>query len=234
MRDDQLIFFLGAPGSSWSRIAAILAYSPILNLNLSDQSPEREYYIKTSKSWSHLVNHTGSYFGTGMEFGKNFENPRQSYNKISFKNEILKAFNEHDDERNYLVKSHSLAYDIDWLIETFPKAKIVGVIKQPVEECVKWWKEAGGFNITYPNYDWYLDKDLEKEFNSQQYNLKKFVNECGYPLFGPTISFFKEKLKVDVEHEKVSQYIKAIQLLPPSGQGDPDYRTTTFFYNIDL
>jgi len=42
MRDDQLIFFIGAPGTSWSRIATILGYSPKLNLNLSDYSPERQ------------------------------------------------------------------------------------------------------------------------------------------------------------------------------------------------
>jgi hypothetical protein len=234
MKDEQLIFFIGAPGSSWSRIASILKHSPKLNLNLSDHSPEREYYIKTSKSWSHLINHQGSYFGTGMEFGHKFEKPQDYYNKISFKHELAKAFNEHDDNRNYLIKSHSLAYNIDWLVETFPTSKIILVVKQPIEECVEWWLRAGGFDITYPSYRWYKDKDLKKEFNKQQYKIKKFINDCGYPLYAPTNSFFKNKLEVDIEHEYVQQYIRAIQLLSPTGNGDPDFRTQMCFYNMEI
>ena len=234
MRDDQLIFFIGAPGSSWSRIASILEYSPKLLLNLSDHTSEREYYIKNSKSWSHLVNHQGSYFGTGMEFGYRFESPQDFYNKISFKKEIAKAFTEHNEFKNYLIKSHSLAYNLDWLVETFPTSKIIFVIKQPIEECVEWWQSAGGFDITYPKYDWYKNKDLLKEFNRQQYNIKKFINECGYPVYAPTNSFFKNKLNIDIDNKPVSEYIKAIQLLPPSGEGDPDLRTQMCFYNMEI
>ena len=234
MRDDQLIFFVGAPGSSWSRIATILGYSPKLNLNLSDYSSERQYYIKNSKSWSHLINHQGSYFGSEMEFGYRFEDPESFYNKISFKNELARAFSELDDDKNYLIKSHSLAYNLDWLVNNFPKSKIIFVIKQPIEECVEWWQSAGGFDITYPRYDWYKDKDLHKEFNKQQLSIKKFINDCGYPLYAPTNSLFKNKLQINIDEKPVSEHIKAIQLLNPSGEGDPDYRTQICFYNMDI
>lgn len=234
MRDDQLIFFIGAPGSSWSRIASILEYSPKLNLNLSDHSSERQYYIKNSKSWSHLVNHQGSYFGSGMEFGYRFEDPHNYYTKITFKNELARAFTEHDDEKNYLIKSHSLAYNIKWLVENFPKSKIILVVKQPIEECIDWWHRAGGFDITYPSYEWYKDKDLLKEFNKQQYQIKKFINDCGYPLYAPTNSLFRDKLSINIDEKPVYEYIRAIQLLNPSGAGDPDFRTQVCFYNMDI
>jgi len=234
MRDDQLIFFIGAPGTSWSRIATILGYSPKLNLNLSDYSPERQYYIENSKSWSHLINHQGSYFGTGMEFGYRFEDPQNFYNKISFKNELAKAFSELDDERNYLIKSHSLSYNIDWLVDNFPTSKIIFVIKQPVEECVEWWKNAGGFDITYPSYTWYADKDILKEFNKQQNKIKTFINDCGYLLHAPTNSLFRDKLLIDIDQKPVSEHIKAIQLLNPNGEGDPDFRTQICFYNMEI
>jgi hypothetical protein len=234
MRDDQLVFFIGAPGSSWSRIASILEYSLKLNLNLSDHTSEREYYIKNSKSWAHLINHQGSYFGSGMEFGNKFETVGKYYNKMTFKTELAKAFTQHNDDQNYLIKSHSLAYNIEWLIDNFSKSKIIFVIKQPIEECIEWWQSAGGFDITYPCYDWYKDKDLKKEFNKQQFNIKKFINNCGYPTYAPTNSLFRDKLSINIDNEPVSEYIKAIQLLPPSGIGDPDFRTQMCFYNMEL
>ena len=39
-------------------------------------------------------------------------------------------------------------------------SKIIFVIKQPIEECIEWWQSAGGFDISYPKYDWYKNKDL--------------------------------------------------------------------------
>jgi len=127
-----------------------------------------------------------------------------------------------------------LAYCLDWLVGTFPTSKIIFVIKQPIEECVEWWQSAGGFDITYPKYDWYKNKDLLKEFNRQQYNIKKFINDCEYPVYAPTNSFFKNKLSIDISNKPVSEYIKAIQLLPPNGEGDPDLRTQMCFYNMEI
>jgi len=239
MRDDQLYFFIGCPGSAWSRIAIMLEKARIFNWNLSDHSPEREYYVKANKRNPDLINHLGSYFGSGMEFGEHFEEPGSYYNRISFKNEIAKAFTEHDDHRSYLIKSHALAYNLDWLVGNFPKSKIILVIKEPIEECVNWWNAAGGgsgFNITYPKYQWYYGRDLVKEFGKQQTAIKKFINSCGYPLYAPTRTLFEDILDVNLNDYDTNRYMNVVQLLQNAkrgpGEGSPDFRTMICFYNV--
>jgi len=46
--------------------------------------------------------------------------------------------------------------------------------------------------------------------------------------------YSKNKLDIDINKKPISEYIKAIQLLPPSGEGDPDLRTQMCFYNMEI
>ena len=69
MDDDKLIFWTGAPGSKWSAASYVLSHTSKINIDISDQTPER-CYIHPKKFGG--IRHVGSYFGPGFEFGHKF------------------------------------------------------------------------------------------------------------------------------------------------------------------
>ena len=69
MDDDKLIFWTGAPGSKWSAASYVLSHTSKINIDISDQTPER-CYIHPKKFGG--IRHVGSYFGPGFEFGHEF------------------------------------------------------------------------------------------------------------------------------------------------------------------
>ena len=52
--------------------------------------------------------------------------------------------------------SHEWPYHFDEIIDRYPDAPITLVYRNN-EASMDWWLEAGGFNITYPNYEFYCD-----------------------------------------------------------------------------
>lgn len=230
IREEQMIFFTGVPGSAWSRVATLLAYSPKLNLNNSDRCPEREYFIKTSKSWSTLINHQGGYYGSGMEFGKGFDNPSKHYTKESFVEELMRPFKTINDQ-NYLFKSHSFAYCLDWLVETFPKAKHILVVRDH-EKSLKWWYEAGGFDITYPSYKWYEGR-MDKQLADEDHKIREFLNAKDVLTYAPTKPFFSNKLAIDFSDKEAYNHMLAIQSLGPDGVGRPLFDSCVGLYNFE-
>ena len=46
---------------------------------------------------------------------------------------------------------------LDDIVEWYHRAGII-LIYRPNEASLEWWLQAGGFNITYPNYDYYKDE----------------------------------------------------------------------------
>ena len=149
------IFLTGVPGSRWSGIAQELESEG--GYNISARPPERTY--------THKGNHVGAYFGTGMEFPaildtKNLDLP---YNKKS--------------KKIKLHKSHEWSLMLDDIVEWYNRAGIV-LIYRPNEVSLKWWLQAGGFNITYPNYDYYKDeKTMAKHIAIQNDAILKFAHK---------------------------------------------------------
>ncbi len=46
------------------------------------------------------------------------------------------------------------------------------------EDCFNWWKQAGGWDITYPNYKWYKDDaTMKQQIALQNQAVRKFVFE---------------------------------------------------------
>ena len=128
------IFLTGVPGSRWSGIAQEIEQDP--RFNTTDRTPDREY------THGEFSGHVGAYFGTGMEFPaildtKNLDRP---YTGNSTK----------------LHKSHEWARVLDDIVEQYPHAGIVLIYRND-EASLDWWLEAGGFGITYPNYEFYCD-----------------------------------------------------------------------------
>ena len=46
---------------------------------------------------------------------------------------------------------------LDDIVDGYHRAGII-LIYRPNEAAFKWWLEAGGFDIKYPNYDYYVDE----------------------------------------------------------------------------
>ena len=149
------IFLTGVPGSRWSGIAQEIETK---DFNTSDRTPERTY---THNKYS---GHVGAYYGTGMEFPaildtKNLDLP------------YLKS------KKTKLHKSHEWSLMLDDIVEWYHRAGII-LIYRPNEAALKWWLEAGGFDIKYPNYDYYVDEDtMMTHIEKQNDAILKFAHK---------------------------------------------------------
>ena len=162
----DIIFAVGAPGSKWSRILTVLGMHPDINTSDYEKFPTYGSRVTFNNGKTRRVGvHTGAYFGPGNQVGENFDN-LASLSKEEFLNEIMPCFdNWHTGFK--IIKSHWFAYNIDWLTDNFPKAKII-LVYNGDDEAFKWWHLVGGWNISFPNYSWYKDdirmwQQLQKE-----------------------------------------------------------------------
>ena len=124
------ILVTGAPGSKWSGIVGDIYRSK--DIDQTDYSKKRKF--KNRK-----VNHHGVYFDPGFEF----DNKKEMWD-LPF-----------SGKGKRIIKSHTFAYQLNELKKY--KLPIVMVYRN-CYECYKWWHEAGGFDIEYPNYKPYYKK----------------------------------------------------------------------------
>ena len=145
------ILFTGAPGSKWSSVAQNIYQSP--DIDRSDSTSERTYN-------HHEVKHVGSYFDPGMEF----ENDESNWDK------------PFSGTGSRIIKSHTFAHKLNDLKDLgYP---IVLVYRNNLE-CYDWWVQAGGFDITYPDYKGYY-KDLDNmktQINLQNKDITRFIQQ---------------------------------------------------------
>ena len=130
------IFLTGVPGSKWSGISQLLEDN-VSGFNISNRSPEKEYLHNS------FSGHKGTYFGKGMEF--------EAYLSAEYIDQAWKNV-----EGCKMIKSHEWAYHLDFIKKLFPNDWIM-LVYRPDMPSYAWWHEAGGFNITYPNYASYKD-----------------------------------------------------------------------------
>jgi hypothetical protein len=70
-----------------------------------------------------------------------------------------------------LIKSHTLATKL----HSYRDYRIIMVYRNAYE-CWRWWNEAGGFKIKYPNYSWYMNQNnMFHEIQKQNYGIMKFI-----------------------------------------------------------
>ena len=153
------ILLTGAPGSKWSSVAESLCRSP--DIDRSDCNSERSYN-------NGEVKHVGSYFDPGMEF----ENGRENWDK------------PFSGSGKRIIKSHTFAHKLDELKTLgFP---IVLVYRSHLE-CFDWWKQAGGFDIAYPDYSYYKNMDeMWQHIQAQNKDINRFIlnnsKNISYPI----------------------------------------------------
>jgi hypothetical protein len=182
------ILFTGAPGSKWSSVAESLSRSP--DIDTSDGTSDRAYN-------NGEVKHKGSYFDPGMEF----ENDSEHWDK------------PFSGTGHRIIKSHTFAHQLDEL-KRLPYP-IVIVYRNHLE-CYDWWVRAGGFGITYPNYQYYENLDKMKvHIQNQNKDINRFILENLESITCPLDNFdlcdhlgIKKPPRRDVIHNYADKDIK--------------------------
>ena len=171
----DLIFAAGAPGSKWSRVLSILAHHKDINSSDKEKFPTYQTKVNFHGQEKNVGMHSSAYFGPGHGIGEFFDN-LSSCTKEQFLEEIKKAF-DNFDQGYKIVKSHWFSYNLDWLKENFPKAKIIMVYNGDAE-AFKWWHLVGGWNIKFPYYDWYgTDEKLYKHIKIENRLIFDFMRK---------------------------------------------------------
>lgn len=167
MKQPPYIFVVGAPGSKWSGVARSIYMSPMIN-----RTDHRDSNVYNHRGTA--VNHIGSYFDPGMEYGDFFDHI-EDYSREECEAEFDRPFS--DTEGPKIIKSHVLSKKIHVLRERWPNCPIVMVLRKD-DDCWLWWKQAGGFDITYPSYEWYRDEIVMRgEIASQNRGIEKWFHK---------------------------------------------------------
>lgn len=167
----KYIFVVGAPGSRWSGVAKSIYHSD--QIDQSDDTPERTYFNPNSPAKAKQLMHRGAYFDPGMEFGNELED----FDSLS-KEDLEKIFDApfQGSDKIRIIKSHVLCYHVEKLSKMFGDPIVL--VYRHDEDCFNWWKQAGGWDITYPNYKWYKDDaTMKQQIALQNQAVRKFVFE---------------------------------------------------------
>lgn len=170
----DLIFLIGTPGSKWSAVHRMLCENP--KINTTDWSEEKSwgddvYGLDIHGKISNLGVHKGSYWGPGNMYGKNFDR-LDSVSKEEMLSEFMDAFENWDKIK--IIKSHWFAYNISYLHNLFPKAKLLFCYGGDLESFY-WWHKGGGWGMEYANYSWYEnDARLLEKIKEENSNILKF------------------------------------------------------------
>ena len=145
------ILFTGAPGSKWSSVAENIYQSP--DIDRSDSTSERTYL-------KDVVKHQGAYFDPGMEFDNGPEHWDGPFSGTGRR----------------IIKSHTFAHQLDQLKDL---GHPIVMVRRSNLECYDWWMQAGGFDITYPNYKtYYKDPDtMWSQIKLQNMDITRFIQQ---------------------------------------------------------
>jgi len=152
------IFFTGVPGSRWSGIAQVI--ESLEGMNTTDRRNHREY------THSGFSGHRGAYFGEGMEFEANCAFTDEAYTN--------------PEAGCMIVKSHEWATDLIGvqLYQSYKQGDWIMLVYRPDLPSLEWWHQAGGFNITYPDYTAYKGPGkMLAEIQRQNSHMLRFANQ---------------------------------------------------------
>jgi len=94
-------------------------------------------------------------------------------------NEIDAAYEDKTWDKYRIVKSHHFALHLDFIKNTFPKSKIIMVLRPDKYAYFTWIKSGGFEKIQYPDYhEFYKDPDnLLKWINIENFKTRSFIIE---------------------------------------------------------
>ena len=164
----KYIFLAGAPGSKWSSVSGDLRN--FNGINTTDSLKERSYVKPNEIS----PMHAGAYWDPGMEFGEGFD----SFNEQAV-DELERQFDmpfQLINNRPRIIKSHQFCKFLNditnnrkWICDPLV------LVSRSEEDARTWWYEAGGWDISYPDYSWYKNK-MDHEIHVQTKMINEFIN----------------------------------------------------------
>lgn len=204
MDESKLIFFTGAPGSKWSAISYLLAESPLITVSKEDRNNSR---IHSHGHKFNNVEHVGSYFGPGFEYGHKFHDLKNCSKEYVIK-EIKNVFS--DSEMYKVIRCHQFVYNLDWIKENFPQSKII-VIMRHNDACWLGWLAAGGFGITYPDYlEYYKNEQLARKLIDEECLLaKKWLYKENLEIHTSSHKHWTKVWNLDTENFRTRQYLNS-------------------------
>ena len=147
----------GAPGSKWSSVFNNIHKSP--DVDQTDYTEERTYWHDADTPGRKQLMHTGAYWDPGMEFRATRDNWDLPFSGTGKR----------------IIKSHTFAHELNHLKNL--GHPIIMVYRNDFE-CLDWWKLCGGFNITYPNYQHFVNLDLMWEhIQAENKDIMQFVKD---------------------------------------------------------
>lgn len=189
-------FLVGAPGSRWSGVGQLITDN--YGYNKEDETDWRVY------RHGDFSGHRGAYWGPGMELGSDFHRLESVYGEDieRFKQDCNQAWDGMGTGTK-MIKCHQFAYNLRWLYDNVPNSNIL-LVNRGNKECFDWWKQAGGWDITYPNYKWYVDDHHMQHYIEAENKLANhFVTHrtAWEPLNERwlTYTFGEHNIKLDVE-----------------------------------
>ena len=145
----KYIFVAGAPGSRWSAVCRSIYQSA--DCDRTDSDSRREYRRRPDEEPMHI----GAYWDPGMDFGTWFDRLDEHGRE-----ECEQAFDAPFSGRGArIIKAHTFCHHLAYLRRVWPECGVVLIYREN-QSCLEWWQEAGGFDISYPNYLPYY-RDLE-------------------------------------------------------------------------
>ena len=195
----KYIFIAGAPGSRWSGVAKGIYSSADV-----DQSDYEKSYTKPGES---KPMHIGAYWDPGMEYGNNFDK-LNTITKDEAEYEFNRPFKKISHTKYRVIKSHQFCKHLNYIKRTWSNSPIVCVYFKNDNATESWWYEAGGFDITYPDYKWYKGS-MRKEIEIQNAAILQFIKENKCERFGNSYelsNYLELKKNEFVDFEKLGAY----------------------------
>ena len=169
----DLIFLTGSPGSKWSNAHRICCEHP--DINMSDWSEDKSWNMISEDPFGEVHNtggHRGSYWGPGNLYGKNFGR-LDMLTKEEFLKEFMDAYENWDNYK--IIKSHWFAYNLEYIMNIFPKASLILTYSGDIESFY-WWHKQGGWGLGYADYSWYKDDyKMLKQIKEENSIILKFA-----------------------------------------------------------
>jgi hypothetical protein len=168
--DKKYIFLVGVPGSRWGRLEAMIYKSAPGYIDVSCKAP----YLQDMPN--HGTQHIYTFWGPFHQHGEGFDR-LDLLGPERVMGEIESAYNPNDPGKVRIIRCHWFSYQLDWIAENMPWVDILFVLREP-EMCFRWWKESGGWDISYPCYKWYSnDEVLKRQILQETRLMHKFINE---------------------------------------------------------
>jgi len=174
----KYVFLTGVPGSRWGRLEWILRD----NSNIVDQS---SWLPHNQDRPDNGTEHYHRFYGPYHNYGEQFDQ-LHLLGARGVLAEIERSYGK--PERSHkirFVRSHWFAYQLDWIKENLPQVDILMMMREP-QQALNWWLESGGWDIEYPNYQWYNNtNNMRRQIMIENACMEKFIRDNNLKLNYP-------------------------------------------------